>query len=156
MITLMKKKRIGGFMILCSILLLLLAGCGKHKKEPVTSLKQLEQAGIKIAVALDSPQESSLAQDYPKAELIPYADMFLAYKDVASGKIDACVHARKEMELAIQNGTRGVRLLEENYASDIIAVGISPVSGIPDLKEKLNAFIAEKKADGTLDDMYNR
>ena len=156
MITLMKKKRIGGLIILCSILLLLLAGCGKHKKEPITSLKQLEQTGIKIAVALDSPQEVSLAQDYPRAELIPYSDIFLSYKDVASGKIDACVHARKEMELAIQNGTGGVRLLEENYASNIIAVGISPVSDIPNLREKLNAFIAEKKADGTLDDMYNR
>lgn len=149
-------KRIAGLMVLYFMLLLLLAGCGRHEKEPITSLDQLDQPAIKIAVALDSPQESSLAQDYPKAELIPYADMFLSYKDVASGKIDACVHARKEMELAIQNGTKGVRLLEENYASDIIAVGISPVSGIPDLREKLNAFIAEKKADGTLDDMYNR
>lgn len=156
MIALIKKKRMVGLMILCSILLLLLAGCGKFEKGSITSYDQLEQPGIKIAVALDSPQESSLAQDYPKAELIPYPDMFLAYKDVASGKIDACVHARKEMELAIQNGTSGVRLLKENYASDIIAVGISPVSGIPDLQEKLNAFIAEKKADGTLDDMYNR
>ena len=72
MSTLTKNKRTGGLMILCSLLLLLLAGCGKHEKEPVISLEQLEQAGIKIAVALDSPQESSLAQDYPKAELIPY------------------------------------------------------------------------------------
>ena len=38
MIALMKKKRIVGLMILCSILLLLLAGCGKYEKgQPVQS-----------------------------------------------------------------------------------------------------------------------
>jgi polar amino acid transport system substrate-binding protein len=35
-------------------------------------------------------------------------------------------------------------------------VGISPVTPIPDLREKLNRFIAECRADGTLDDMYER
>ena len=34
-----------------------------------------------------------------------------------------------------------------------VAVGISPVTKIPDLKEKLDAFIDEITADGTLEDM---
>ena len=37
-----------------------------------------------------------------------------------------------------------------------VAVGISPVSQIDDLEDKVNQFLAEARADGTLDDMYDR
>ena len=143
-------------MLAACMLALCCAGSAGAEKLPVTSLDRLGQSGISIAVGLDTPAETSLKQDYPEAKLIPYSDIFLAYLDVANGRVDACVGARREMELAIQNGFTGVRLLEETYASNKIAVGISPVTPIPGLKEKLNAFIAEKKADGTLDDMYDR
>lgn len=131
-------------------------GQGSIEKQPITSLSMLAQPGVNIAVGLDTPAEEALARDYPNAKLVPYTDIVLAYMDVAKGRMDACVSARTEMEFAIQNGFTGVRLLDENYISAKIAVGISPVSTIPDLKGKLNAFIAELKADGTLDDMYDR
>ena len=60
------------------------------------------------------------------------------------------------MEFAIDHGCTGVRLLDENYAINKVAVGVSPVSRIPNLRQKINTFIAEAKADGTLDDMYDR
>ncbi|MBQ8953269.1 MAG: transporter substrate-binding domain-containing protein, partial [Clostridia bacterium] len=122
----------------------------------MTSLEMLAQPGISIAVGIDTPAESALKQDYPQATQIPYSDIFLAYLDVVKGRVDACVNARREMEFAIAHGLAGVRLLDENYFSTKIAVGISPASPIPDLREQLNAFIAEKRADGTLDDMYDR
>ncbi len=127
-----------------------------QEKQPITSLSMLAQPGVNIAVGLDTPAEGALARDYPDAKIIPYTDIVLAYMDVANGRMDACVSARTEMAFAIQNGFTGVRLLDENYFSTKIAVGISPVSPIPDLKGKLNAFIAEAKADGTLSDMYDR
>ena len=127
-----------------------------NAESSITSFRQLAKPGIKIAVALNTPAEQTLRQDYPEAQLMLFSDIFLAYAEVAKGRVDACVGPRKEMEFAIQNGLSGVRLLEENYASNKIAVGISPVSAIPGLREKLNTFIAECKADGTLDDMYER
>ncbi|MCR5567078.1 MAG: transporter substrate-binding domain-containing protein [Clostridiales bacterium] len=132
------------------------AGSAEQGKLPVTSLDLLAQPGISIAVGLNTPAEASLKQDYPQATLIPYSDIFLAYLDVANGRVDACVNARREMEFAIEHGFDGVRLLEDNYATNRIAVGISPVSPISGLKDRLNAFIAELRADGTLDDMYER
>ena len=132
------------------------AGSAEQNKLPVTSLDRLSQPGISIAVGLNTPAEESLKQDYPQAQLIPYSDIFLAYQDVANGRVDACVQARREMEFAIDHGFAGVRLLEENYATNKIAVGISPVSPIAGLKDKMNAFIAELRAEGILDDMYER
>ncbi|MBQ9661795.1 MAG: transporter substrate-binding domain-containing protein [Oscillospiraceae bacterium] len=152
-------KRFGSIvasMLLIGILALSQPGYAAQEKLPVTSLARLAQPGISIAVGLNTPAETSLRQDYPEAGLIPYSDIYLAYLDVANGRVDACVNARREMEFAIQHGFAGVRLLDENYAINKIAVGISPASSIPDLKGKLNAFIAELRSDGTLDDMYDR
>ena len=158
----MIKKKLSVWL---SILLLLLpfSACaeaadtsGAQEALSITSIRQLAQPGIKIAVGLNTPEDEALQRDYPEAQVVPYSDIFLAYTDVAKGRVDVCVHARKEMEFAMKNGMSGVRLLEENYASNKIAVGISPVSPIPDLREKVNTFIAECKADGTLDDMYER
>ena len=143
-------------MFLLWMLLSLPTGLAEQEKLPVTSLDMLGQPGITIAVGIDTPAESALKEDYPQATQIPYSDIFLAYLDVAKGRVDACVSARREMEFAIDHGLTGVRLLDENYFSTKIAVGISPASPIPNLKEQLNAFIAEKRADGTLDDMYDR
>ena len=152
----MRRRLIFAGMLLLWMLSSLSTGLAEQEKLPVTSLDKLAQPGIIIAVGLDTPAGYALRQDYPQATQIPYSDMFLAYLDVKRGRIDACVSARREMEFAIDHGLNGVRLLDENYLSSKVAVGISPVSAIPNLKERLNAFIAEKRADGTLDDMYER
>jgi polar amino acid transport system substrate-binding protein len=58
------------------------------------------------------------------------------------------------MELAIQNGVAGVHLLDENLGDTVkVAVGISPVSPIPGLKDKINASIAQLREDGTLSEL---
>ena len=149
-------KRILHVTLALPLIVLIAMFLSGFSKQPITSLDQLAQPGTIIAVGLDAPAEKSLAKDYPSAKLIPYIDKILAYTDVANGRLDAYVDARREMEIAIMNGFKGVRLLEENYAVNKIAVAISPVSPIPNLTQRLNAFIRESKADGTLDDMYER
>ena len=139
--------------VVMTLVVLALAGVAK---QPITAYDQFAQPGTTIATGIDTPVEAMLAKDYPGAKLVPYSDIFLAYADVANGRIDACVSARREMEFAIDHGFTGVRLLEETYTTSKIAVGISPVSPIPKLRQKLNAFIAGARADGTLDDMYER
>ncbi len=50
-----------------------------------------------------------------------------------------------------------MRLLDEPLDYEIhICVGISSVSPIPDLEDQVNRFIGEVRADGTLDEMYQR
>ena len=85
------------------------------------------------------------------------AKPFFTNKKTENGKIDAFAFERRQMEYAIKNGQKGVRLLDENLGEDTnIAVGLSPKSSIPDLETKINDFIAKIKADGTFDDMYER
>ena len=136
--------------------LCLLTGCSAKDGEAVTSLDQLGEPGVKLGVASDLLEYATLQQDYPEAEVIAYSDNQLAYEDVARGRLDAYVYSRREMEFAIENGTAGVRLLDENYSKNTVAVGLSPLSAIPNLRSRINAFLSEQKADGTLDDMYLR
>ena len=142
--------------VFLALVLCLLTGCGMNGKEPITSFEQLGKAGTAIGVGSDLPQWKTLQEDYPEAEVIAITDKPLAYEDVANGRMDAFVGARREMELAMENGTTGVRLLDEDYGKNTVAVGLSPKSSIPDIQKKINTFITEMKADGTLDDMYER
>lgn len=139
-----------------ALTLCVLAGCGAKVNVPVAALDQLGEPGRKIGAPSDLAELETLKEDYPEAEVIAYDDYPLAYEAVRTGKLDAFVFARREMEFAIANGTSGVRVLDETYSKNTVAIGISPVSQIPDLQEKINAFLAELRADGTLDDMYER
>ena len=152
-------KRAGkaaGIFALLVLALCLLTGCTGREQNAVTSLDQLSEPGIRIGVPGSVIEYDMLKRDYPGAEVIPYMDNPLGYQDVASGRLDVYIYDRLEMSLAIEHGTEGVRLLEGTYHVNDIAVGISPLTGIPNLREKLNAFIGELRADGTLDDMYSR
>ena len=134
----------------------LFVGCDKKKRDEITSLDDLKKPGVKIGVAFDLPEYDMLKSDYPDAEIMAYNSDQLGYEDVANGHLDAYIYVRLEMEFAIDNGRTGVRLLDEDYSERAVAIGISPVSKIPDLENKLNAFIKILRADGTLDDMFDR
>ncbi|MBQ6373744.1 MAG: transporter substrate-binding domain-containing protein [Clostridia bacterium] len=125
--------------------------------EAITSVAQLNDPSRTVGVSTGSISESTVKEELPDAKIAYYNDNILGYADVASGKIDAFVYDQVQMGLTIRSGQKGVRLLDETMARTTqIAVGISQVSRIPDLQGKIDRFIAELRADGTLDDMYAR
>ena len=155
------KKPGGWALIFCALLAGLLfiagsAGAARDRSVP-QSLEELNSPDRIIGISTGSVTEEYLQKEAPNASLGYYNDKFMGYTDVANGKIDAFVYDYRQMELAIQNGQKGVRLLDECLAETMkIAIGISAVSDIPDLKGKINRFIADCKADGTLDDLFQR
>ena len=161
-----KTKRMGKLQWKALVLSVLLAGFvaaavptmdAAGKQSIPQSLEDLNSEDRLIGISTGSVTEEYLQREAPNAVICYYDDKFMGFTDVANGKIDAFVYDYRQMELAIQNGQKGVRLLDECLAETMkIAVGISEVSDIPDLKEKINRFIADIKADGTLDDMFQR
>ncbi len=122
----------------------------------ITSAEQLNDPSYTVGVGIGDACELSVKKDLPKAT-IKCINTPEAYAAVQQGKIDAYAFDYMQMSMAINNGVRGVRLLDETIGEKIpIAVGISPRSKIPDLTGKVNKFIDELKSDGTLDDMYKR
>ena len=144
-------------LVLSAILLSgILSGCSAEKRTTsVNTISQLKESGRKIGVSVDTPEEALVREDFPDAEIV-LMDSINAYTQVANGKLDAYIYSRDEMKVAINNGVTGIRLLDEDYCRNQIGVGLSEVSKIPSLKEKINNFISELRTNGTLDDMYDR
>ena len=145
------------FAAFTALLLLLLTGCGNSAEKRIISVNELNNSRYTIGVDQGSMSDLIAEEVFSEANFEYYSDKFMGYKAVADGKVNAFVYDRRQMEIAIENGLSGVRLLDETLGQPIdIAVGLSPVSGIDDLEGKINAFIAEIRADGTLDDMFRR
>ena len=137
--------------------ILVLTICAAKAESVITSAEQLNSPGIKIGVSQGATAEPIVRKCLPQADIDYYTDNFIGYISVAQGKIDAYVYDHTQMQLAIDNGQTGVHLLEETLGDPVqIVVGISPASGIPDLENQVNRFIAEIRANGTLDDMFRR
>ena len=133
-----------------------LASCGP-KDEGITSFEQLNREGVKIGVATDTTEFALVQDKFPKAEIVYTKDLMAAFTSVAQGKIDAFVGNKLNMELAIHNGLKGVRLMDGSIGEgNVGAAAISPITEIPDLKGQINEFLKQIKDDGTLDDMRSR
>lgn len=137
-----------------------LSGCGAGAKEdtaaPLTA-SQLKDEAVTIGVAQGASGQNVVAIEFPLAQVKYYTRDVDAYLAVQQGKDDAFLYDKVSMEFAIANGLTGVKLLPENIGPPIqIAMGISPGSQIPDLQAKFNEFLAQLRADGTLDDMLRR
>ena len=146
------KRLLTCLLVLCAMLFPLRAMAA----DEITAKEQLNDPGRKVGVGLGSASTLIVEEELPKAE-IQYFEGGEAFEALATGKIDAYVFDRRQLQLALDSGRTGMHLLEENMDGTVhVAVGISRVTKIPDFSARLNAFIEEKKADGTLDDMFRR
>ena len=123
----------------------------------IASVEQLNSSEYTVGFVTGTASMFAVEKDLPKAAHKNYSEQMSGYMSVQQGKIDAFVYEKAQMKIAIANGLEGVSLLADSLGEDTqVAVGISPVSAIPNLKGSINKFIAELRKDGTLDDMFDR
>lgn len=140
--------------LLAFLLLLTLPVCAVAD---ASTLAQLNDPSMTVGLSQGSAAELVVRQELPKAKIAYFSDNQAGYLAITQGKIDAFVYDYNQMRIAIENGISGVYLLGKTLGEPVrIAVGISPVSKIPALEDKLNQFIGQLRADGTLDDMFLR
>lgn len=158
----MRKRRVGKRILAGALLGLLLAGLlsgcsGKEEKAGIDAVGQLNDGGYTVGVPTGAAAETAVLQELPKAELLHFDRDADAYLSLQQGKIDAFAYDRVMLEFAIANGLEGVKILPENIGETMdIAIGLSPKSAVPDLEAKVDAFLDELRADGTLADMRRR
>ncbi len=122
----------------------------------ITSVSQLNDPSVNLGVGIGSAHEERVREALPKANVI-YINETEFITSLKAGKIDAFAMDLKTLEMSLEKGAKGLKLLDGTIGEDIpIAVGISKKARVPDLEDKINAFIDEVRADGTLDDMYRR
>ena len=157
----MKLQKRTVFFIGALIGVLCLAGCNKQEKEKggasITFIEQLNNPAYTIGVP-EGGAGMDMAKKYlPEAEHKTFSGNSSGYLAISQGKLDGFVYDRVMMEFAIASGLEDVELLPENLGESVdVAVGISPKSQIDHLKDKVNQFLAKERAEGTLDEMYER
>ena len=133
-------------------------GNGEAGKKPkYSSVEELKVPGKKIGVGTGTSAMFQVEKELPEAEICQYSDAFSAYNAVANGVLDAYVYDRKQIQLALENGVKGVVLLDGNFGEGSeVAVGIPKEPAVPDLKKRINEFLSEIKSNGINDDALKR
>ena len=116
----------------------------------------LSVKGLRIGVGNGTIQEQLVRKNYKDAEIF-YFEKVDGCEAVAQGKIDCYLYDKKQLEIAVANGLTGVKVLPQTVGESVnVALGISGNSGIPELESKVNEFIRLIRADGTLDEVFDR
>ncbi|MBO6230746.1 MAG: ABC transporter permease subunit [Ruminiclostridium sp.] len=127
------------------------------KTVPAVTLDQLNSPDRSVGVWTGASGMIAVEKYLPEAKELMFDSIATALEAVRTGQTDAFVFERRQLQIAVDNGIAGVMLLDENLGESIdVAVGLSRATKINGLEDGINRFIAEKKADGTLDDMYMR
>ncbi|MBR1751161.1 MAG: ABC transporter permease subunit [Ruminococcus sp.] len=166
------KKNTKNVDIIIIAVLILLVGLGiwaavrpesakqnKNTSKTVQAIKANDFNSSRYTIGAGTGASGMLAAEelLPKAKLITYDDQLTAYEEIKLGRLDAFIYDRVIMQLAIDNGLTGVRLLDENLGEDIdVSVGLSRATKIPDLEGKINEYLSAVKADGSFDEMFER
>ena len=141
--------------ILTVIILVLLAFSASYADDEINSIEQLNDSRCVIGLFDAGPCTDALKLHLPKANLQYFTgpDIYIAVK---FGKVDAVAYDNSQMAMAIRDGLEGVKILPGSIGELFNGAGVSRVSKIPGLKEKLNQFLKEAKKDGTISDMLER
>ena len=124
---------------------------------PDITFDKLNSPDCRVGVGTGTAAMFAVEKNLPEATEVQFPSSPIGYEALRKGKIDAFVFDRRQMQTAIDNGFQDVMLLDENLGEHIdIAAGISRATKIPGLKDSINQFLSEIRADGTLDDMYTR
>ena len=146
------------------ILILIFPACsksektGKNSRENIefTDVSQLNKSEYTVGYAEGQSSALLLRKILPNARTKSFLDQVTGYEAVRQGKVTGYAFDKVQTELAIKNGLKGVRILGNLGEPIPTAVGISPVSKIPHLEEKINEFITECRKSGLLADMLQR
>ena len=127
------------------------------KVVPAVTLDELNSPERTIGVGTGASGMLAVEKYLPKAKELMFDSLTTAFEALRTGQADAFVFERRQLQIAVDNGISGVMLLDDNLGESIdVAVGLSRVTKISELENSINLFIAENKADGTLDEMFTR
>ena len=129
----------------------------QDKLIPAVTLDELDDPDRTVGVMTGATGMLAVEKYLPNADMLLFNELSTAFEAVKTGQINALVFDKKQLQIALSSGLDGVMLLNDDLGDKIeIAVGLSRQSESSGLKDSINRFIAEKKADGTFDDAFRR
>lgn len=134
--------------------IVLLAGCAVQKPMRFARAYDLNKPGIRIGAFADCDSEWISRKIFNKAEIVPFDDVERGCLSLLSERIDAFVYDEHILRYISWRYADRFRLMEPALDTEPSSVAVS--DKLPGLRDELNAFIAEIRANGTYDDMFLR
>jgi polar amino acid transport system substrate-binding protein len=132
-----------------------LVGCSRENEGKLLPSDpfRMDAPEYSIGVPQGAAAMTAVEKKFPKSRIEYYGSLSDGYMAVKYGKIDAFSFDRHTLGyVTLQNPD--LALMDKKIADEFIVVGSAPDRN--DLISKVNAFIAQYRADGTYRDMYNR
>ena len=143
-----KIRKILSAILLIALVTGALAGCGSKEKISFQSMEDFQHA--RIGIITGSAHERTVKDVFPKAERVYYnnmADMILA---VEQEKIDGYLEDAPYVMPLIWEG-RSLKVLDETVGQMSNGFIFPQSEESRSLREQMNVFLAEAKADGTIE-----
>ena len=150
------KRKSLTLLVFVAFMLPLMAGC-RPAQASADILREMNTPQTIIAVETGTIAENDVKALLPEASYVYVNTPSDGYVSVQTGKADAFAGDLAIFDCAIREGLEGLKAIDETIGENgKVAVGISPVSQIPDLENMINKFLTEMETQGVLDEMYQR
>ena len=150
-------KRLVFAVVICLFVIAIISGC-RGDNAGTTSVPQTfipeEWVGKKIGVIIGTIHDQVIAEYIPGSVPAYFSDSQSIVLALRNGQIDGMLSDREEFEKVHSPHYPDLRLLEPEFDPSEAGMLISKEK--PELLQKINEFLAEIKADGTFDEMYDR
>ncbi len=137
------------------IVLIFVSGCSKNQEDKnFNTVEELNDSKYKIAAVVGAASEPYVGKVFPKAEEKQFSsvnDMIVALE---KGQVDGIVFSKALLEIVLEEKPDTFRILETPVGDTEGHMVISPNTNLKNLQNEINEFLKNKKADGTLDKMY--
>lgn len=127
-----------------------------YKKDgEVKATTLAELAGLKVGVMTDSKQQADFANT--QAQVMPYQNLFSAYRDMMQGKIDVVAYDMPVLQMTARDQADSLTIIPYESKDDKDAHTVVAVKQDNQvLLEKINRGIEELKASGKLDEIAKK
>lgn len=151
-----KTSRVLGLLLLIGVLVvgLTLVGCGEGEEArtiaSVDDLQSGDKVGVQSGTTGEAWAKDNLAPE--GIEVVPYDDILAAFSALQSGDVVGVINDLPISQDIAKEEARGVEVVQEIETGEQYGFGFNKESTI--LRDAVNWGLAEVKADGTYDTIY--
>ena len=152
----MNKKFVSVLLLIVIFAMLVFSACTSQEKESEINgtMHYTDFIGKRIGAALGSLSEQ-LITDILNGTSVQYSEHTAGFEDARRGRIDGYMTDMSTLRvIAAANGNEEFTCVE--IPAEIFSAPMGAFSVNQDIIDRFNIFLAEVKADGTLEDMQNR
>jgi len=118
------------------------------------SWRDLDKAGIRIAVQSGTSAEGSAKANFKSAEVVPIVAPALDYQELLSGKVDAAITDTIFIQKALAQYSDKLVAVDPTHAIDGQPIAMETVRDDPTWQRWLNTWVALKKQSGFFDALF--